>query len=479
MRENFLWGGAIAAHQIEGAWQEEGKGPSIADVMTAGTKNTARRITDGVLPGEHYPNHEGIDFYYRYKEDIRLFAEMGFKTLRVSIAWTRIFPQGNEVEPNEKGLQFYDRLFDELLKHDIEPVVTLSHFEMPYHLVKEYGAWRNREMITFFERFATTVMERYKDKVTYWLTFNEINNQRILDNPIYSFTNSGVIFDEQKDKLEEMYQVAHYQFVASARVTTAAKKINPAFQIGCCFAATPNYALTSDPKDQLLAQTENNNQLFFTDVSVRGHYPKRVLNEWEKKGYSLDVTDEDLQVLAKGTSDYIGITYYLSNTVSTRSEATYLNDPLLGSDVLTENPHAKTTEWGWTIDQIGLRFMLNLLQDRYELPIFIVENGFGFNDELTETGIHDKERIEYLSEHIKQMMLAIEEDGVDVIGYTAWGCIDLVSFTTGEMRKRYGFIYVDKDNEGNGTLDRMKKDSFEWYKQVIETNGGSLNVQKK
>lgn len=276
MRENFLWGGAIAAHQIEGAWQEEEKGASIADVMTAGTKSRARRITDGVLPGEYYPNHEGIDFYHRYKEDIRLFSEMGFKTLRISIAWTRIFPLGDEEIPNEKGLLFYDQLFDELLKYGIEPVVTLSHFELPYHLVKEYGAWRNRKMITFFERFATTVMERYKNKVTYWLTFNEINNQRIIDNPIYSFTNSGVIFDEQEDKLEAMYQVAHYQFVASARVTAAAKKINPSFQIGCCFAATPNYALTSDPKDQLLAQTENNNQLFFTDVSIRGHYPKRV-----------------------------------------------------------------------------------------------------------------------------------------------------------------------------------------------------------
>lgn len=474
MKENFLWGGAISAHQVEGAWQEGGKGISIADVMTAGTKDRPRKITNTILPEEYYPNHEGIDFYHRYPEDIKLFAEMGFKALRISIAWTRIFPLGDEQLPNEEGLHFYDQVFDEMQKYGIEPVVTLSHFEMPYHLVETYGAWRNRKMIGFFERFAQTVMERYKEKVRYWLTFNEINNQRIIDNPIYSFTNSGVIFDEDEEKLAGMYQAAHYQFVASARVVTAAKKINPEFQIGCCLAATPNYPLTSDPRDQLLAQQEDNNQLYFTDVHVRGHYPKRILNEWQKKGYTIDVTEADLDDLAKGTVDYIGITYYLSNTVSTRSDANYLHDPLLGSSVLTTNPYATMTEWGWTIDHIGLRYMLNLLQDRYELPIFIVENGFGFNDQMTETGIHDPERIDYLAEHIKQMMFAIEEDGIDVIGYTAWGCIDLISFTTGEMRKRYGFIYVDRDNEGNGSFDRIKKDSFDWYKEVIASNGAML-----
>ena len=474
MHKNFLWGGALAAHQVEGAWQAGGKGISIADVMTAGSKDQARKITEGVLPDEYYPNHDGIDFYHQYKEDIRLFAEMGFKALRISIAWTRIFPKGDELEPNEAGLEFYDQLFDELKKYNIEPVVTLSHFEIPYHLVKEYGAWRNRKMIEFFTRFAVTVMERYQNKVTYWLTFNEINNQRILDNPIYSFTNSGVIFGEEEENLAVMYQLAHYQFVAAARVVKMAKAIKPDFQIGCCLAATPNYALTSDPNDQLLAQAEDNHHWYFTDVQMRGHYPKRVLNEWRKKSYQLDVTDNDLVEIAEGTADYIGITYYLSNTVSTLDTAVYLNDPLLGSDVLVENPYASTTEWGWTIDPVGFRYVLNLLEDRYEKPIFVVENGFGYNDEFTETGIHDKERIQYLTAHIKQMKLAIEEDGVDVIGYTVWGCIDPISFTTGEMRKRYGFIYVDRDNFGNGSLKRYKKDSFQWYKELIASNGSKL-----
>lgn len=474
MKENFLWGGAIAAHQVEGAWQEGGKGVSTADVMTSGTKDRARQITEGVLETEYYPNHEGIDFYHRYKEDIALFAEMGFKTLRISIAWTRIFPNGDELVPNEAGLLFYDNLFDELIAYGIEPVVTLAHFEMPYHLVKQYGAWRNREMIGFFTRFATVVMERYKNKVKYWLTFNEINNQRILENSIYSFTNSGVIFEDHEDKLEVMYQIVHYQFVASAKTVIEGKKINPNFEIGCCLAATPNYALTSNANDQLLAQREDNNQLFFTDLQVKGHYPKRVLREWEKNNYTLDITSTDLDIIKKGTVDYIGMTYYLSNTVSNDKNAKYLNDPLLGSDTLVENPHAEMTEWGWTIDPVGFRYVLNLLEDRYEKPIFVVENGFGYNDVLTETGIHDVERINYLSEHIKQMKLAIEEDGVDVIGYTVWGCIDPVSFTTGEMRKRYGFIYVDRDNEGNGTLERIKKDSFNWYKKVIESNGEVL-----
>ncbi|MFS0779546.1 6-phospho-beta-glucosidase [Neobacillus sp. 3P2-tot-E-2] len=471
MKDNFLWGGAIAAHQVEGAWNVGGKGVSIADVMTAGTKDNARKITDGVIPDTYYPNHEGIDFYGHYKEDVKMFAEMGFKCLRTSIAWTRIYPNGDENTPNEEGLKYYDELFTELLSYGIEPVVTLSHFEMPYHLVKEYGGWRNRKLVDFFKTFSTTVMERYKDKVKYWLTFNEINNQRILDNPIYSWTNSGIIYTENENKLETMYQAAHYQFVASALVVMEGKKINRDFQIGCVLAATPNYPLTSDPEDILLAQKEDDQQLFFTDVHVRGHYPKRFVKEWENKGYQLDITEKDLKILSEGTVDYIGITYYLSNTVSVRPEAKRLKDALLGNDTLVENPYVQATDWGWAIDPIGFRYYLNMLYNRYELPIFIVENGFGYSDKFENGQIHDKERIVYLQQHIAQMKLAIVEDGVDVIGYTAWGCIDPISFTTGEMKKRYGFIYVDRDNEGNGTLNRYKKDSFKWYQQVIKTNG--------
>lgn len=474
MNKEFLWGGALAAHQVEGAWNVGGKGVSIADVMTSGSKDHARKITNGVLDNEYYPNHDAIDFYHRYKEDVALFAEMGFKCLRTSIAWTRIFPNGDDSVPNEEGLQFYDDFFDELLKHGIEPIITLSHFEMPYHLVTEYGGWRNRRLITLFTHFAETVMERYKNKVKYWLTFNEINNQRILENPIYSFTNSGIVYSKDENPLEVMYQASHYQFVASAQVVISGKKINPDFQIGCVLAATPNYPLTSDPSDVLVAQEEDNKQLFFTDVHVRGHYPSRVLKEWEQAKFNIDVTKKDLEILQKGTVDYIGITYYLSNTVSTRKESKRLNDPLLGSDLLVENPYADKTEWEWTIDPIGLRYYLNLLQDRYELPIFIVENGFGSADTWNEESINDKERIAYLAAHIIQMKLAIEVDGVDVMGYTVWGCIDPISFTTGEMRKRYGLIYVDRNNNGDGTLDRFRKTSFNWYKEVIETNGECL-----
>ncbi|EOH98256.1 hypothetical protein UAW_01437 [Enterococcus haemoperoxidus ATCC BAA-382] len=474
MRNDFLWGGAVAAHQVEGGFKQGGKGVSIADVMTAGSKDHAREITDGVIEGKFYPNHEAIDFYGHYKEDIQLFAEMGFKCLRTSIAWTRIFPNGDEPEPNEAGLAFYDDLFDELLKHGIEPVITLSHFEMPYYLVKHYGGWRSRELIGFFTKFAVTVMERYKDKVKYWMTFNEINNQRILENPIYSFTNSGILYQEDEDKLKTMYQAAHYQFVAGAITVAEGKKINPDFQIGCMLAATPNYPLTSDPEDIIAAQQEDEKQLFFTDVQVRGNYPRWAIREWERNGYELDITDKDFQVLKAGTVDYIGISYYLSNTISTRPEAVRLEDNLLGDSSLVENPYVSMTEWGWSIDPVGLRHYLNLLSNRYERPIFIVENGFGYADTLIEDKVHDAERIDFLSQHIKEMKKAIELDGVDVLGYTVWGCIDPISFTTGEMRKRYGFIYVDRDNQGNGSLKRIKKDSFEWYKHLIQTNGTEI-----
>lgn len=474
MKADFLWGGAVAAHQVEGGWNQGDKGLSIADVMTAGTKNQPRRMTDGVLEGEFYPNHEAIDFYHHYQEDIQLFAEMGFKCFRTSIAWTRIFPKGNETEPNEAGLVFYDKLIDELVRHNIEPVITLSHFEMPYYLVKQYGGWRSRDVIDFFFKFSITVMERYRHKVRYWMTFNEINNQRILNNPIYSFTNSGIVYQDGENKEEVMYQAAHYQLVASAKVVAAGHQINPDFQIGCMLAATPNYPYSSRPVDLLLAQAEDEKQLFFTDVHARGRYPQRVLKEWQLKGYQIDMTEDDREVLTKGKVDYIGLSYYLSNTVSSSAEGTRLGDELLGDDVLVENPHVPSTEWGWSIDPVGLRYYLNLLTNRYELPLFIVENGFGAVDEVQEGQINDDYRITYLREHIIEMKKAIEIDGVNVLGYTVWGCIDPISFTTGEMKKRYGFIYIDRENDGSGSLKRSKKASFSWYQKVITSNGENL-----
>ncbi|HBE9436746.1 6-phospho-beta-glucosidase [Clostridioides difficile] len=473
--QEFLWGGAVAAHQVEGGYNKGGKGISIADVMAAGTHTIPRKITDGVIEGLNYPNHEAISFYENYKEDIRLFAEMGYKCFRTSIAWTRIFPKGDELTPNEDGLKFYDDLFDELLKYNIEPVITLSHFEMPYHLVKNYGGWRNRKLIDFFVNFCEVVMNRYKDKVKYWMTFNEINNQSITTNPIYAFTNSGIIYEEQEDKEEVMYQAVHYEFVASAKVVKIGHEINPEFKIGCMVAAIPSYPYSCNPEDMIKFVESNREQLMFTDVHVRGHYPRYTLKLWERKNYNLDITEEDKKILKEGIVDFIGCSYYLTTVVSAdKTMKTTGNDSAGKADVV-ENPYLKTSDWGWNIDPVGLRFYLNQLYDKYELPIFIVENGFGAEDVLkSDNTVDDGYRIEYLASHIREMKKAIEIDGVDVIGYTVWGCIDPVSFTTGEMKKRYGFIYVDKNNDGSGTLKRYKKKSFDWYKNVIKFNGEIL-----
>ena len=472
LSKDFLWGGAVAAHQVEGGYNKGGKGISIADVMTAGTHTIPRKITDGIIEGNYYPNHEGINFYEKYKEDVKLFAEMGFKCLRTSIAWTRIFPNGDDLEPNEEGLKFYDDLFDELLKYNIQPVITLSHFEMPYNLVKNYGGWRNRKLIDFFVRFCEVVMKRYKDKVKYWMTFNEINNQTITTNPIYAFTNSGIIYKEDENKEEVMFQAAHYEFVASAKVIKIGHEINPDFMIGCMVAAMPSYPYSCNPEDIIRAEEANREQLMFTDVHVRGRYPKHTLKLWERNNYKLDITKEDEEILKEGTVDYIGCSYYLTTVVTANKDIKRTGNDSAGKADVVENPYLKTSDWGWTIDPVGLRFYLNQLYDKYEIPIFIVENGFGAVDVLKEDlTIEDDNRIEYLANHIAEMKKAIEIDGVEVIGYTTWGCIDPISFTTGEMKKRYGFIYVDRENDGSGSLNRYKKKSFDWYKKVIESNG--------
>lgn len=498
LRKDFLWGGAVAAHQLEGGWKAGGKGVSVADVMTAGANGVERRITDGVLPGENYPNHEAIDFYHRYKDDVKLFAELGVNCFRTSIAWTRIFPNGDEQEPNEEGLQFYDDLFDECLKNSIEPVITLSHFEMPYHLVTEYGGWRNRQLIDFFVRFAEVVMTRYKDKVKYWMTFNEINNQANFDMDFAPFTNSGLKFVEGENREKIMYQAAHYELVASARVVELGHKINPDFQIGCMIAMCPIYPATCKPEDMMAAQVAMQRRLWFTDVHARGHYPSYILKYFERKGFDLDITAEDIENLAKGEVDYIGFSYYMSFAIKDQAEKidpslklNYMpstaektgNQENLGAPTfdyienrdLVKNQYVQASEWGWQIDPLGLRYSLNWFNERYEKPLFIVENGFGAADKVEEDGsIHDPYRVEYLKAHIEAMKEAVDYDGVDLIGYTPWGFIDLVSAGTGEMKKRYGFIYVDKDNEGNGTLERSKKDSFAWYSKVIATNGEEL-----
>ncbi|WP_159721208.1 6-phospho-beta-glucosidase [Enterococcus sp. CSURQ0835] len=470
---NFLWGGAVAAHQLEGAWQADKKGVSVADVMTVGSPTSYRSITDGVLEGEYYPNHEAIDFYHRYKEDLALFAEMGFKCFRTSIAWTRIFPKGDEEEPNEAGLKFYDDLFDECLKYGIEPVVTLSHFELPYQLVTKYGGFRNRKLIVLFVQFAEVCFKRYQNKVKYWMTFNEINNQANFYEDFAPFTNSGIVYQPGENREATMYQAAHYELVASAKAVQIGKKINPAFEIGCMIAMGPVYALNSKPENALMALKAMEKRYYFADVHVRGFYPEHMLRYWERKGIKLDFTQEDASDLKAGTVDYIGFSYYMSQTIAQRPENSIFDYD--ETKDLVSNPFVETSDWGWPIDPIGLRYALNWFTDMYHLPLFIVENGFGAYDQREADGsVHDSYRIEYLRDHVKQMKLAVTEDGVRLLGYTPWGCIDLVSAGTGEMEKRYGFIYVDKDNHGNGTLDRSKKDSFEWYKQVIATNGEQL-----
>lgn len=468
-QKDFLWGGAVAAHQVEGAYDADGKGISIADVLTAGSREKERTITDGIMDGVYYPNHIGIDFYHCYKEDIKLFAEMGFRCFRTSISWTRIFPRGDEPEPNEAGLQYYDSLFDELHRYGIEPVITLSHFEMPWYLVKTYGGWRDRRMIGFFLRFCETVFRRYCNKVKYWMTFNEINNQFNLSKPLSIFVNSGIIARPEENLEQIMYQASHYELVASAKAVRLGHQINEGFKIGCMVSFAPDYAFTCNPMDVLAAQESFKKRYFYLDVHCNGAYPQWLKQYWERKGYEFEISPDDEDILRQGTVDYIGFSYYLSNVVQ------YVENGEGNHIKKIPNPYLPVTEWGWIIDSAGLRYSLNYLSCQYHLPLFIVENGFGDEDVLDEDGwVQDERRIAYLGAHIAEMKKAVEEDGVDLIGYTAWGCIDCVSYTTGEMKKRYGFIYVDRDDEGNGTLKRYRKRSFDWYRNVIATDGEVL-----
>ncbi len=473
LRSDFLWGGAVAANQVEGAWQEGGKGVSIADVVTSGSHHAPRRITRGIIADEYYPSHNATDFYHRYKEDIKLCAEMGFKCFRTSIAWSRIFPKGDEQEANECGLAFYDDLFDECLRYHIEPVVTLSHFEMPWHLVTQYGGWRNRRMIEFFTRYANVVINRYQKKVKYWMTFNEINNQVNYHHDLMPFSNSGILYQPQENREEIMFQAAHYELVASALTVKIAHTVNPDLQVGCMIAMCPIYPLTCAPEDMMMSVRAMHQRYWFTDVHVRGGYPQYMLNYFSRKGFQLDITPEDNRILQQGCVDYIGLSYYMSFVTQATED-----NPLLDYDEpasLVKNPYIDASDWGWQIDAVGLRYALNYFNDRYQLPLFIVENGLGAEDRPEPDGtINDDNRIGYLNDHLYQMKLAVTEDGVDLMGYTLWGCIDLISAGTGEMKKRYGLIYVELDDEGKGSLARTRKKSFYWYKDVIRTNGANL-----
>ncbi|RAS80115.1 glycoside hydrolase family 1 protein [Priestia endophytica] len=476
--KNFYWGGATAANQIEGAFDKDGKGLSAADFVEyipkeERTKDNAMEITSEqirkTLSGEstgRFPKREGVDFYHRYKEDIALLAEMGFTAFRLSIHWSRIFPNGYDEVPNEAGLAFYDRVFDELAKHNIEPIVTLSHYETPYGLTEKYNGWAGREVIDHFVRYAETVFTRYKDKVKFWISFNEINV--ITLSP---FTGGGIVSDREENPVQTKYQALHHQFVASALATKRLHEINPEGKMGCMLARMSHYANTPNPEDVLKAQKDNQDNLFFTDVHARGEYPKYMERFFIENDIKIIKETGDDEIIKQYPVDYITISYYMSMLSSAAPEGERTDGNLMNS---LKNPYLEASDWGWQIDPVGLRIVLNDMYDRYRLPIFIVENGLGAYDKVEEDGsIHDTYRIDYLRKHIEQMKEAIG-DGVELLGYTSWGPIDLVSMSTSEMSKRYGYVYVDKDDDGNGTLKRKRKDSFYWYKKVIASNGEEL-----
>ncbi len=471
MRKDFLWGGATAANQCEGGWQEGGRGMALVDVIPYGKDRMS--IMEGhmdykELPKDTiYPGREAINFYKHYKEDIALFAEMGFKCYRFSFSWSRIFPTGEETEPNKEGLMFYEALIDELLRYNIEPVVTICHFDIPLNLVDKYGSWRNRKVIDFYLHYCEIVFRYFKDKVRYWITFNEINMLMHLP-----FMGAGICFAKGEDEITVKYQAAHNELVASASAVKLAHKINPKFQVGCMLAAGSVYPYSCRPEDVWESVKKDRENYFFIDVQARGEYPAYAKKFLKQKGIHLEIEAEDEKILKEYTVDFISLSYYNSRCVRTDGQGEASKGNVFAS---AKNPYLECSQWGWPIDPLGFRITLNALYDRYQKPLFIVENGLGARDKLEENGtIEDDYRIDYLKAHIKAMIAAVEEDGIDLIGYTPWGCVDLISATTGEMSKRYGFIYVDKDDRGNGTQKRVRKKSFDWYKKVIETNGENL-----
>lgn len=471
MKKDFLWGGAIAANQAEGAYNIDGKSISIADVLGVGSKDKSRKRTDGIIDGYYYPNHEAIDFYHHYKEDLALMKEMGFKCFRTSIAWSRIYPNGDG-KVNELGLKYYDDLINEIRNNGMEPIITISHYETPYIYTKKWNSWQDRRMIDEYFLFASTIIERYKDKVKYWITFNEING--MLFNP---FSGSGTIVHKDNDYLKNVLQAIHHMFLASAKVVKWVHQNNYSIMIGGMIASIQVYSRTCHPKDVLLSKNICDLQYFFCDVMIRGGYSSKAKKFFERYELTPKMLDGDIELLKEGCIDYLALSYY--QTV------------VFGHDIFTDlktagnlmggvkNPYLEASEWGWPMDPVGFRYVLNDLYEKYQLPLFVVENGLGANDELIDGKVHDDYRINYLRQHITEMMKAVELDGVNLLGYTTWGPIDLVSYSSGEMSKRYGYIYVDLDDQGNGTRKRYKKDSFYFYKEVINTNGECLRTNPK
>ena len=474
--ENFLWGAATAANQVEGAWNLNGKGANLADAMVAGSHKNPRRSTLDINEDKYYyPSHKAVEGYSHYKEDIKLFSELGLKVYRMSISWARIYPMGDEETPNEEGLNYYTEVFEELKKYNIQPLVTIFHNEMPLNLVK-IGGWSNRKLIDYYVKFATTIMERYKDYVKYWIPVNEIND---LTTGVGNWNHGGILnegteyFQDQKDDPNKRYQALHNQFVASAKTVLLGKQINPDFRFGTMICHITVYPLTPNPEDILLTQQEDQlRNRFSADVQIKGRYPYYMKKYFRDNNIVFECTDEDIEYIKNGPCDFYTFSYYMSNCITTNKDAAQVSGNIMGG---AKNPYLKATEWDWQIDPVGLRYTLNHIYDRYNVPIMITENGLGARDVLTDDNqIHDDYRIEYYREHIKQMALAID-DGVELVGYTPWTAIDVISCSTGEMSKRYGFIYVDADDCGNGSYNRYKKDSFYWYQRCIKSNGDILD----
>ncbi|MDD8047989.1 MAG: glycoside hydrolase family 1 protein [Thomasclavelia sp.] len=486
--KNFYWGGAIAANQYEGAWLTDGKQPNVTDVLVGimskdpGIKwNPETKKYEMCLDkNKAYLSHEAVDGYHRYKDDLKLMAGMDFNSFRTSIAWGRIFPNGDEKEPNEEGLKFYDDMFDEMNKLGMDPVITLSHYETPLHLVTEYGGWSNPKMIDFWMNYVKTVFTRYKGKVKIWLTFNEVN--ALFRMPLVA---GGVLtIKDPKDPsdpigsttLQDQWDAYHNLLVANALTVQACHELDPDSQIGCMMTAssTATYPYNCDPKNVLGAlDTQRMGIFFFADPFCLGIVPTYLKKVWKEDKVTVNFTDEELKLIKEHTVDLLTFSYYRSTTFEKDSHIA--GDT--GGLVSKENPYLKDKApepWGWAVDPEGLRYTLNVLYDRYHLPLLIVENGVGLDENLNEKGtIDDDFRIHYMEEHLKNVHAAIE-DGVDCRGYMYWGPIDVVSAGTGEMKKRYGFVYVDRFNDGHGTLERKLKKSYYWYKEVIDSNGENL-----
>lgn len=473
LSEQFLWGGSIAAHQCEGAWNVDGKGLGLMDVVTSGDVAHERIIHDEKQSGFLYPSETGIDFYHRYQEDIRLFSEMGFKTLRISIDWARIYPNGDDEKPNEQGIQFYQDVVDTLLNYHIEPIVTLYHFEMPLAIVKKYGSWSNKKTIDLYLTYCKTMFEALKGKVKYWVTFNEMNHidSQMKLSDFFTYFITGLQYSKMEHPAQTLATCAYHMTIASVKAVKLGHDIDKNNQMGCVFGLTPYYPYSCHPDDVMKSFTDMNRDFYQIDAMCYGKFPAYKIKEYERLGIELQISEEDQSDFQNGKLDFLGINYYASE-VSVAKVKEDMETAFFGG---VKNPYLKDSEWGWAIDPVGLRYILNYVDRKYQLPIMITENGFGTVDKVDEDGkIHDSYRIKYLNTHLSELKKAILADGVNCVGYLMWGPIDLVSATTGEMRKRYGFIYVDKQNDGSGTYERMPKDSFYWYKEVIQTNGEIL-----